>query len=839
MVKRLLVWLIPLSLSFTAEAAHPMARQAEGVIKRTFGPRMPELDLRIDPNQRKNFYEVNATGSRLTITGNNAVALCRGFYDYMKANELGINSWSGSRLKPLRRWPSAQISLTSPYQHHYYLNVVTYGYSTPYWDWKRWQQEIDWMALHGFDFPLALVATEAIAIRVWERLGLKPADYESFYVGPAHLPWQRMGNIVDHDGPLPAEWHKNQIALQHKILNRMRSLGMKPVAPAFGGFVPTAMKKYFPQITLHRCGWGGWPAKNHGHILMPNDPLFQRIGKMYVEEWEKEFGKMDFYLADSFNEMEIPVPKDNPAKRDQILGQFGEAVYKSINSGNPNATWVVQGWMFGYMRNIWNKDTVKALFSKVPANKVIILDLATDYNAHFWRSGFNWDVLNAFDGKQWIFSTVPNMGGKISWTGVLDFYAKGGYEALNSANRGKLVGYGTAMEGIENNEMLYELIGDMAWRKEPVNLDAWIQNYCVNRYGSCPEALIEAFQLFRKSCYSNLKDHPRYNWHFRPGRVHKGSAPSSATYLAAVEKFASCGRELARSPLYQADLSELVASYLGVKLQDTIIAAQESLANGATTEAKAQIALVDRLFMNMDRVLQTHPLHTLDRWIGFARKSSKNRSLQDYYEKNAKRLVTVWGPPIDDYAAKTWSGLIRDYYRGRWMAYFESRLKGQNFEALNWELNWVESTGLSKTPRPEHPVKTALAMLNFAKTLSTDGAVAGEQTVLGQWSPEQMKKDWTTLEYRLNTEDLKGLKGIQFNFIRGESRLEIQQVALYFDGRKVAEKKQFGYAGQPSKDHFYALKIPAGIQANNACVLKVTVRATSSTNSNGQIVAVK
>lgn len=44
------------------------------------------------------------------------------------------------------------------------------------------------------------------------------------------------------------------------------------------------------------------------------------------------------------------------------------------------------------------------------------------------------------------------------------------------------------------------------------------------------------------------------------------------------------------------------------------------------------------------------------------------------YEQNARRLVTRWGPPVDDYAAKIWSGLIRDYYLPRWEHFIQSRL---------------------------------------------------------------------------------------------------------------------------------------------------------------------
>ena len=46
---------------------------------------------------------------------------------------------------------------------------------------------------------------------------------------------------------------------------------------------------------------------------------------------------------------------------------------------------------------------------------------------------------------------------------------------------------------------------------------------------------------------------------------------------------------------------------------------------------------------------------------------------KNYYEKNARRIVTIWGPPVDDYSARIWSSLLRDYYLPRWKNYFEAK----------------------------------------------------------------------------------------------------------------------------------------------------------------------
>ena len=68
------------------------------------------------------------------------------------------------------------------------------------------KKEIDWMTLRGVNMPLATVASEAIAERVWLKMGLKEEDIRAFFTGPAHLPWHRMGNLNGWDGPLTDGW---------------------------------------------------------------------------------------------------------------------------------------------------------------------------------------------------------------------------------------------------------------------------------------------------------------------------------------------------------------------------------------------------------------------------------------------------------------------------------------------------------------------------------------------------------------------------------------------------------------------------------------------------------
>ena len=648
----------------------------------------------------------------LKIEGSSPVALCHGFYDFVKSNRAGLYSWSGNNIRfPQQLTDGTEKQVVSPFLHHYMFNVCTYGYSMPYWDWERWKKEIDWMALHGIDMPLALVGYEAIIARVWKKMGLTDEEINSYFVGPAHLPWMRMGNVSGIDGPLNEDWHRQQIALQHKILKRMKSLGMKPICPGFPGFIPEAFKRIYPDLHIIQTHWGGafcnW-------MISPQEELFSKIGTAFIREWEKEFGKNEYYLVDSFNEMEIPFPAKGSKERYELLASYGEKVYQSIRKGNPNAVWTMQGWMFGYQRNIWDYETLGALVSKVPDDKMLLLDLAVDYNKHFWHSEVNWEFYKGFYNKPWVYSVIPSMGGKTAMTGILDFYANGHFEALSSPNKGRLLAHGMAPEGIENNEVIYELLSDAGWSDKKIDIHEWLREYSCNRYGSCPAAIGRCWDLLLESVYGTFTDHPRYNWQFRPGTVRDGSINLSPSFFKAIESFVEASGQMKDNPLYLADLAEFTALYLGGKAELLVKAIDKQYEIGDTVRAVKFEKDFEHIMLGMDALLSTHPTLRLERWIDFAHKQAVTPEQRRQYERNAKRIVTIWGPPVDDYSARVWSGLIRDYYLPRWKHYFASRKTGESFDFAAWEKNWVESEGCSSQTPPTDVVNTARSLMDYA-----------------------------------------------------------------------------------------------------------------------------
>ncbi|BDS06551.1 alpha-N-acetylglucosaminidase [Oceaniferula spumae] len=836
-MRPILTTLLAALLSAISCHASDEVSAARGVLERTFGDDGKDLVAGIEmklvkgtPNQPDS-YAYHAKNGKLTLEGTSPVAICRAAYDYLKANNLGTVGWAGPRLRlpdGPDKWPDAPLTqVTSPFQWRHCYNAVTSGYTTPYWTWERWEQELDWLALHGFNMVMAPVAFEAIEFRVWKQMGLTDQEISDFDTGPAHLPWLRMGCISNVGGDLNEAWHNNQIALQKKLLARMRELGIEPVVQGFGGFVPHAMKRLHPDVRFENTLWnGGFPPSQRPYTMLPDTPLWGEIMRRCITEWKKEFGEAKYWLVDSFNELQLPNTGEPPA---EMLARFGKATFDAIRSADPDAVWVLQGWMFNYQRDIWNKDTVKGFVNSVPANDLIVLDYANDYNP-------NWDDFSAFHGRLWMMGYVPNMGGKTAYCGKMQFYADQAANTLASKERGNLTGFTISGEGLENNEILYELMSDTAWTSKPVDLDTWLPNYIANRYGRPSDELAEAWNGLRNSVYNNFTPHPSYGW--QKMQLAHGSSYRGAAFPSAIRKFLAQAEEFGSQSNYRDDAVEMAAQALALKADEWLVCARELQSQGDVEGFKSAVDHACKLLLQADQLLESHSYLTLENWIAHARNHEGTAADKDAWEANAKQLITIWGPPVNDYSCRVWSGLIRDFYVPRMQAMTSAMAEGKNFDRRSWERNWVDSTGISKIKKLENPAASARDWVEAAYQKPVPSPqLAGD--VIGTWEPGKVTTDWTEVEWPLDVALLNDLAGVRFQFTGGNHRLDIRKASIIADGKAISTDKHDGEAGEIHRSNIYRFNIPKGTRANNTLVLKAEVRSLFQAQSNGKIFAIK
>ena len=188
-------------------------------------------------NTGKDGFELSSRGDKIVLAGNDGVAIASALYYYLNEYCHCQITWNGVNMNLPAQLPKVtqKITKNSPYEYRYYLNYCTYNYSMSWWDWNRWEKEIDWMALHGINMPLAITGEEYVWNEVYKEMGFTDKELEGFFCGPAYFSWFWMGNLDGWGGPLPQSWMNRQKELQLKILQRERELGMKPVLSAFTG----------------------------------------------------------------------------------------------------------------------------------------------------------------------------------------------------------------------------------------------------------------------------------------------------------------------------------------------------------------------------------------------------------------------------------------------------------------------------------------------------------------------------------------------------------------------------------------------------------------------------
>jgi alpha-N-acetylglucosaminidase len=526
---------------------------------------------------------------------------------------------------------------------------------------------------------------------------------EAFLAGPPYLPFQWMGCLDSWGGPLPKQWVERHAELQQKILARQRELGMTPVLQGFTGHVPAALQQSHPDAKLHTINWIEWET----YLLDPLDPLFAKIAAMWIDEQTRLFGTNHYYAADTFIEM------TPPSGEEEYLGSLSRAIYDGMAQSDPRAVWVLQGWAFMFQRGFWTLPRIEAFLDAVPDERVRVLDLMCEARPM-------WNKTRAFCGKPWLWCNIQDWGGNVFLGGALNKIVTDLPAARRDADRGKLVGLGFVNEGLGYNPVIYDLLYELAWRDEAIELDSWLLDFTRCRYGAESVSAQRAWKLLQETVYT-APHHTRSIIDHTPTLSTKpGSVPYDNEMLAdAWHCLLNASHEVADRDTYAFDIvnvgRQVLVNHASV-LHHEIVKAHRAQDAGAFAAATARFL---QLLRDIDRLLATRQEFLLGRWISDARRWGTTDEDRQQLEWNARRVLTLWGETtrIDDYARKDWSGMIGGYYLDRWQRFLaqaaESIKAHQPFEAelvqarlREWMVAWSDRSN----PYPTTPRGDSLAV---------------------------------------------------------------------------------------------------------------------------------
>ena len=623
-----------------APAADPVAA-ATALIQRVLPEHSAAFICELMPQDGgRDVFEIMARGEKILLRGNLGTSLAMAFNWYLR-HECKVNfDWEACaplQLTAKPPLPAAPVHQTCAASERFALNYCTFGYSFPFWKWDQWQRFVDWMAMNGINRPLLQSGQEATWLKVWQSYGIPQEKVQEFFSGPAHLPWQHMANLDQWGGPLPMSYIDGQRILQSQILERARSLGMKPILAAFAGHVPQALKDVKPdaKITQIKPGWGGMAERYATWFLDPTDPLFLDIQKRFLKEQEAMFGSDHLYSADPFNEI------SPPSWEPDYLAKVSGTIYQSMAGGDPAAVWYLMSWNFFFDQQ-WTPPRLKALTLAVPKGKMIYLDYVCEQTEFFRKS-------DNFHGAPFLWCFVGNFGGTTNLTAPLKIISDRSAAALPVEN---CRGIGTTLEGLNINPVAFDLLFEQVWHKNSkVNLNAWLDSYADRRAGRADPAVRMAWQILQKEIFT---DDPDGFW----GRQNflqttpvlqssnKISQPEQQAALVSVVDALLAAEPASRSADgYQYDLVNLTRQALG---NATFIVGKRLMAAAASKDLAAfrkESARLLELGEDINTLLGTRHEWLMGRWISDARAWAATPVEADYSEHNAREILTTWHEP--------------------------------------------------------------------------------------------------------------------------------------------------------------------------------------------------
>ncbi len=585
--------------------------------------------------------------------------------------------------------PSGEEKHTCTAPYRYYLNYCTFSYSMSTWTWERWQQEIDWMALHGINMPLQIIGLDVL----WRNLlvdhyGYTKDEADKFIAGPCFQAWWGMNNLEGWGGPNPDWWYTRQEQLCKQILERERELGIQPVLPGYTGMVPSDFTAKTGNASNNQ---GNWCNFLRPYILDPNSAAFGDVSSKYYAELERLMGKSKYYSMDPFHEGANTDGIDVPA----AYTKLAEAMEKA----NPEGQWVIQFWQ-------WSGAQYNVL-SKVKQGKLIVLDLYSDAHTHF----------GDYQGHDAVYCILPNFGGRTGFFGRLSKIMEQYF--VEKGKHSNVKGVGATPEAIEQVPVLYDALYELPWRSAAPDPVEWTREYARARYGvvnADAQAAWEKLRVSSLNCETGLQGPMEAVVCGRPwwsiGSVSTwggtGIFYDTQDVKQAAHLLLNSGLEGANYEYDLVDISRQALTDYSKALLAGIDAERGNM-NSAIYKQRRDAFL--QLILDIDELLNTNENFMLGRWTQMARGIADEvpgttEADKDWLElNNARTLITTWGAEaqaqgggLKDYSYREWGGMMKDYYYSRWKKFFDNPEGSHNWFRMEWD--WAHNGNLNYDDTP-------------------------------------------------------------------------------------------------------------------------------------------
>lgn len=666
------------------------------------------FELRNSLEEGKDVFEIrDGANGTIVIRGNSGIAMASGLNYYLKNyvnvdyNPLFESNVNLDELKPV----GSKVVKEAQFDLRYALNFCTYSYTMSFWNWDEYEEFLDWCAMNGINLVLDIVGQEEVLRQTLKEFHYTDEEIKDYICGPAYFAWFYMQNLYSVGGPLPDSWFEQRAELGRKIHDRMQTYGISPVIQGFAGQVPeTFAEKNAGAVLVATGSWSGFtrPTMIRTYLTKAEEAAgninyFSRVAEVFYEKQKNVFGDVSHYYAtDPFHEGGDTGGLDTAT----IFSEVQNEMLKS----DPDAIWVMQQWQ-------GNLDATK--MSKLKKSQTRSLILQADMKT---------DEKNFFEGENapWVYCMLHDFGGRMGLDGEVPVIAQDPIDTFH--NTSQMNGIGITAEALENSPVVYELMLDTNWSKDPIDYYAWLKKYGERRAGGESKSLWKAWKILLKTAYAdkgityqgaaetviNARPSDSFNaassWGNSNILYDKKELDQALLLLAEnYEAFQS-------SPAFQYDLADVAEQVLcnaAVEYHKLMVQAKN---NGNLKEfEKLSTAFLDLIDLS-DQILSVTDEFMLGTWVEASRKMITDADdwTEDLFEFNARALVTTWAGErpcgsggLKDYSNRKWAGLTSSFYKERWAIWIRNRIADLKGEARNaadakaesnwflWEYQWV------------------------------------------------------------------------------------------------------------------------------------------------------
>lgn len=596
----------------------------------------------IESDNGYDFYEIYSEDKKVVLAGNSPLSQAMAYYDYLgkyhgvviTSGDYDISTISSAPL------PEEKISRTIKKKIRAMTSYESFSLNGNFRGFDRWEKEIDFMAMHGFNRALQPVGFDGVLFRTLTDIGMPENFCLEFSSGPAFLMNQLTGNIAGTNSVNSKEYLERKITVGKLISDRERSLGIEPIFPAAIPSVPFSLRKKYIKMDIFKAPmWHNFPPI---FFIRPKNAFFSVFNKKFLTIQREALGETHSYIFEGVYESDKKGYNSHLADLgkalEEMLGEFDAEAVCYLHTSSINADF----------------------FKNCLGDRYIFLD-----NCEMSKSS---DILN---GRKCIPEISGNRYGR---TGIYGNVQKLCDNPFANSELGGALSFDT----FDINPLYCAAALKAITTDGSFDRDEFIRDFCAKRYktDSFTDDIISLIDLCSsdectgsiicaRPC-TNVKHTAPYDTMERDYDFHR-------LYQIAQNIASSDDKKIDAT---RADLQSIVRQFLSDLAYPVYINATEFFKEKNVRNFEQASNLFLEICEDIDRLLRTREETNFCTKYLEAQELGSSQEEKESLQINFLLLHTIWGPfdhsILYDTVWNEWGGLVKDYYEARWHMYYRS-----------------------------------------------------------------------------------------------------------------------------------------------------------------------